>query len=72
MNTTKLIEEWTMSGADRDGDGRFRSVDETRGVLSRSRGSEQPAQTHSLLVKHPDEDEWLPLGIGRRVAADAA
>jgi hypothetical protein len=65
MNTTKLIDQWSMAGADRDLSGRFPSAQELRGLFG---GSHTPPQaaTNPPLMKPPGEQEWRPLfGRGR-------
>ena len=55
MNTTKLIAQWTMSGARRDVDGRFR-------VIANKQATPEPtAASRSFLTKGADEDSWQPL-----------
>jgi hypothetical protein len=60
MNTTGLIREWTMSGARRDPNGRFRSPDEVRDLLAPG-GRRPGSRLDPLLVKGQDEEEWRPL-----------
>jgi hypothetical protein len=67
MNTTKLIEHWTMDGASRDINGRFRKTDDILKVLASERGAPaEPAVTDAaaLQVRGADEDDWTALGVG--------
>jgi hypothetical protein len=58
-NTTKLIRQWSMAGAGRDGSGRFRSPQELRELFGRNR---TPSQTGTpLLMTLSGEQEWRPL-----------
>jgi hypothetical protein len=62
MNTTKLIAQWTMSGARRDVDGRFRATDDIRAVIADNQPTLEPtAAASSFLIKGADKDSWQPL-----------
>lgn len=70
MNTTKLIGEWSMSGARRDLGGRFRSTDDILAVIAGNRATPAPtAASGSFLIRSSDEVGWQPLtdGGGGRV-----
>jgi hypothetical protein len=58
MNTTKLIAHWTMSGARRDVDGRFRATPDIGAVIA---DNQPTAAASSLLIKGADEDGWQPV-----------
>ena len=63
MNTTKLIAQWTMSGARRDVDGRFRATDDIGAVIADNQPTpETTAAASSFLIKGVGEDCWQPLG----------
>jgi hypothetical protein len=63
MNTTRLIGEWSMSGARRDVGGRFRSTDDILAVIAGNQATPAPtAASGSLLIKGWDEEGWQPLG----------
>ena len=65
MNTTKLIAQWTMSGAHRDVDGRFRAIDDIGAVIADNQPTTGPtAAASSFLIKGADEDSWQPLEGG--------
>lgn len=65
MNTTKLIAQWTMSGARRDVDGRFRATDVIGAVIADNQPTPEPtAAASSFLIKGADEDSWQPLEEG--------
>ena len=65
MNTTKLIAQWTMSGARRDVDGRFRATDDIGAVIADNQPTpEHTAAARSFLIKGADEDSWQPLEGG--------
>lgn len=56
MNTTKLIGHWSMEGAAREVDGRFRSAQEVRALFARETvASTRPRATSPLLAKPADE-----------------
>jgi hypothetical protein len=58
MNTTKLIDQWSMAGADLDlrfGQAQDVRAPSTPGEPNRSAGSQ-------VLLKRAGEDEWRPLG----------
>lgn len=59
--TTELIRLWTMDGAARDSDGRFRSADEIRAALA-PRWTENPDQI--LKMRGADEEDWKPFLLG--------
>ena len=62
MNTTKLIGEWSMEGAARDLDGRFRSAQEVRALFAREAlAMTKPRTTASFLVKPAGEVTWEAL-----------
>jgi hypothetical protein len=62
MNTTKLIDQWTMSGARRDIDGHFRATDDIGAVIADNRPTpEPPSAASSFLVKGAGEDSWQPV-----------
>ena len=62
MNTTKLIAQWTMNGARRDVDGRFRATDDIGAVIADNQPTPEPtAAASSFLIKGADEDSWQPL-----------
>ena len=62
MNTTKLIAHWTMSGAHRDADGRFRATDDIGAAIANNqRTPEPPAAASSFLIKRADGDSWQPI-----------
>jgi hypothetical protein len=66
MNTTKLISQWSMSGARRDVGGRFRATDDIAAVIADHRPAPEPiAAASSFLIKGSDEDGWEPLGEGK-------
>ena len=62
MNTTKLIAHWTMRGAARDIDGRFRTTDDIREILVGDRDARAAAASMPLQVRRADEEDWVPLG----------
>ena len=64
MNTTRLIKHWSMGGARRDLEGRFRSTDDIRSVMFRALGSQPSPVRSELLMKGTDEDDWRPLVVG--------
>jgi len=65
MNTTKLIAQWSMSGARRDVDGRFRATDDIGAVIAGDQPTPEPtAAASSFLLKRADEDSWQPLEEG--------
>lgn len=63
MNT-ELVKQWSMSGAGRDIDGRFRSTDDIRAILG---GGSEPAPTPPtaapVLLKAAEDDDWRPLQL---------
>jgi hypothetical protein len=62
MNTTKLIAQWTMSGAPRDVDGRFRATDDIGAVIADNQPTPEPtAAASSFLIKGADGDGWQQL-----------
>lgn len=64
MNTTNLIARWTMSGARRDVDGRFRATDDIRALIAGAEPEPEPEptlSTSSFLIKGADEDSWQSL-----------
>jgi hypothetical protein len=65
MNTTKLIAQWTMSGARRDVDGRFRATADISAVIAVNQPTPEPtAAASSFLIKGANEDSWQPLEGG--------
>jgi hypothetical protein len=66
MNTTKLISQWSMSGARRDVGGRFRAIDDIRAMIAGKQPTPAPtAAARSFLIKGSDEEGWQPLGDGK-------
>jgi hypothetical protein len=66
MNTTKLISQWSMSGARRDVGGRFRATDDIGAVIADNQPTCEPtAAASSFLIKGSDEECWQPLGEGK-------
>jgi hypothetical protein len=62
MNTTKLIAYWTMRGARRDVDGRFRATADIGAAIADNQPTPEPtAAASSLLIKGADEDGWQPV-----------
>ena len=62
MNTTKLIAHWTMNGARREIDDRFRATDDIRAVIADNQPTPEPtAAASSFLIKGADGDSWQPL-----------
>ena len=62
MNTTNLIAQWTMSGARRDFDGRFRATDDIGAVIADNEPPLEPAAAaSSFLIKGADGDGWQPV-----------
>jgi hypothetical protein len=65
MNTTKLISQWSMSGARRDVSGRFRATDDIRAMIAGRQPTPAPREAaRSFLIKGSDEERWQPLGEG--------
>ena len=65
MNTTKLISQWSMSGARRDVGGRFRATDDIGAVIAGNQPTPAPtAAASSFLIKGSDDEGWQPLGDG--------
>lgn len=65
MNTTKLIAQWTMSGAHRDVHDRFRATDDIGAVIADNQPTPEPtAVASSFLIKGADEGSWQPLEGG--------
>jgi hypothetical protein len=54
MNTTELIAQWTMSGARRDADGRFR-------VLGEKRAKPEPKPPAGSFLMRGADGSWQPL-----------
>jgi hypothetical protein len=65
MNTTTLIGQWSMDGARRDLAGRFRSVDDIRGILLGEKSQPAAGAAAPLLMKRADEENWRPLLAGK-------
>jgi hypothetical protein len=68
MNTTVLIEQWSMEGARRDPAGRFRSVDDTRALLL---GANQPdpfARRPFLVDEESQNEDWQSAEVVREPA----
>jgi hypothetical protein len=66
MNTTKLIAQWTMSGARRGADGRFRATDDIGAVIADNEPTPEPTTAaSSFLIKGADEHSWQPLEGGK-------
>ncbi len=62
MNTTKLIAQWTMSGARRDLDGRFRATDDIGALIADNKPTPEPTAAASwFLIKGADENGWQPV-----------
>lgn len=62
MNTTKLIAQWTMSGARGDVDRRFRATDDIGAVIAGKRPTTEPtAAASSFLIKRADQESWQTL-----------
>ena len=69
MNTTKLIAHWTMSGARRDIDGRFRATDDISAVIADNQPTPEPTAAASpFFIKGADADSWQPLEQGEHRA----
>jgi hypothetical protein len=64
MNTTQLIEHWTMQGAGHNLDGRFRTTDDIREVLAAHHDAPQDAVSATLRVRGADEEDWTSLRVG--------
>jgi hypothetical protein len=54
MNTTKLIAQWTMSGARRDADGRFR-------VIAKKEATPEPKPAAGSFLFRGADGSWQPL-----------
>jgi hypothetical protein len=63
INTTQLIEHWTMDGAERDIDGRFRTTDDILAVLGSQHDAPRAAPV-PLQVRGAGEEDWTSLGVG--------
>ena len=62
MNTTKLIAQWTMSGAERDVSGRFRATPDICAVIAGNKPTFEPTTTAgSFLIKGTNEEGWQTL-----------
>ncbi len=61
MNTTALIDHWSMDGAG-DLEGHFRSAVDIHAMLSEP--TEASPDHTSLLVKGPEDEDWRPLVVG--------
>jgi hypothetical protein len=59
--TTELIRLWTMEGAARDSEGRFRSADDLRAALA-PRWTEEADEV--LKMRGADEEDWRPFLLG--------
>ena len=64
MNTTQLIEHWTMDGAGRDLDGRFRETDDILAILAAHHDAPQSAAPAPVQVRRADEEDWTSLRVG--------
>ena len=64
INTTQLIEHWTMQGAGTDIDGRFRMTDDIRTVLPAHHDAPPAATPAPLQVRGADEEDWTSLRVG--------
>jgi hypothetical protein len=66
MTTLQLIREWSMEGATRDPEGRFRSADELRAAFSRRRAKPAASPvTDALPVQQADEAHIVRLPVRR-------
>jgi hypothetical protein len=65
MNTTKLISQWSMSGARHDVGHCFRATDDIAAVIADSLPTPEPIAATSFLIKGWDEAGWQPLGEGK-------
>jgi hypothetical protein len=61
MNTTKLIEQWSMAGAV-DFDGSFGPLAAEQGPARHEEPT--PGAAGELLLKRAGEEEWQPLSLG--------
>jgi hypothetical protein len=62
MNTTKLIRQWSMTGARHDVGDRFRASDDIGAVIADNQPALEPtAAASSFLIKGSDGDSWQPL-----------
>jgi hypothetical protein len=57
MNTTMLIEHWSMAGADRDQSGRVRTAEELRAVFRRDRTPSEVAASLRRRAAHEQESQ---------------
>jgi len=64
MNTTELIAHWTMEGAERGIDGRFRKTDDILTIMGAHQDEPEVAAPAALRVRGADEEDWTPLGSG--------
>jgi hypothetical protein len=64
MNTTELIAHWTMDGAERGIDRRFRETDDILTILGSHRDEPTVAAPAVLQVRGADEEDWTQLGVG--------
>jgi hypothetical protein len=64
MNTTQLISHWTMEGASRDVDGRFRTTDDIRTILAGHHEAPADSVAATVQVRGADEDDWALLRVG--------
>jgi hypothetical protein len=64
MNTTQLIEHWTMDGADRDLDGRFRATIDILAVLAVQPDAPSAAVQAPVQVRGAGEEDWTSLRVG--------
>jgi hypothetical protein len=64
MNTTGLIREWSMTGAQADVAERFRVTDDIHSILVGGSASTPPRREAPLLLKLAGEGDWRPLAGG--------
>ena len=64
MNTTQLIAHWSMHGAGREIDGRFRKTDDIRKVLAAHQPPPGSGARATLHVRGADEEDWTALRVG--------
>jgi hypothetical protein len=64
MNTTQLIEHWTMQGAEQDIDRRFRATDDILEVMAAQHDAPQASRLAPVQVRGADDEGWTALQIG--------